>query len=190
MSKENKNTITIFGKEYMPVASRINQLAEDTDGNYSIITAYDLEHYPVVIVTATLTIGENTFTGHALGDLSDADFGKKVKGKILETISTHAIGRSLAASGRNGGELSEFASADEMLQNGDSNYQDKPATEKQINFIKKLCDKVDANHDEYVTDKMTMTDASDRIEKLQNIAQDLESNYQSEPTTDNEEIPF
>ena len=114
--------VPIHNKQYYTVVERVNQLVEDTDGNYSIKTDYNLEHYPVVIVTATLTIGENTFTGHALGDLSDADFGKKVKGKILETIETHSIGRALASSGRNG---DEFASADEMLQSTNKSEEEE-----------------------------------------------------------------
>ena len=114
--------VPIHNKQYYTVVERVNQLVEDTDGNYSIKTDYDLEHYPVVIVTAILTIGENSFTGHALGDLSDADFGKNVKGKILETIETHAIGRALASSGRNG---DEFASADEMLQSSSKGKQEE-----------------------------------------------------------------
>ena len=114
--------VPIHNKQYYTVVERVNQLVEDTDGNYSIKTDYDLEHYPVVIVTAILTIGENSFTGHALGDLSDADFGKNVKGKILETIETHAIGRCLASSGRNG---DEFASADEMLQSSSKGKQEE-----------------------------------------------------------------
>ena len=60
--------IDLYGKKYETVAERINDLAKETEGNYSIKTDYDISNYPIVIVTTLLTIGENTFTGHAMGD--------------------------------------------------------------------------------------------------------------------------
>ena len=165
------NTIKLFGKDYMPVVGRINQLSEETEGNYSIATQYDTTHYPVIIVSALLTIGENTFTGHAMGDLSDDSLRKKVKGKVLEATETHAIGRALASSARNGGE---FASADEMIQNSDNNYNEQKdisteASPKQMNYIKKLCAEKNVDEDEYVIEGMSKEDASESIETLINM---------------------
>ena len=177
-------SVNIHGKEYFTVAERLTELNTNVDGNYTIITEMVYFRDGIVVFKATLQIGENTFTGHAQ-EKEDASMINKTS--YIECAETSSIGRALASAGYLG---SEFASADEVAtaiknQSGDT----PPATEKQINFIKKLCDNVAAEYDEYVTDKMTMKDASDRIEKLQNIAQDLESNYQSEPT-DSEKIPF
>ena len=162
--------IDLYGKKYETVAERINDLAKETEGNYSIKTDYDISNYPIVIVTTLLTIGENTFTGHAMGDLSDGNLGKKVKGKILEATETHSIGRALASSSRNGGE---FASADEMLQNSGDNKSEKPsyksnsgelASIAQINYIKKLCKERGISEDKYKFETITKNEASDIIQ--------------------------
>lgn len=117
MSKENnEGVIDLFGKKYHTVGKRIADLGEKTNKDYTLITKYDITQYPVVIVTATLTVGTNSYTGHAMGDVTDKALRSKVKGKVLESTETHAIGRALATYGSNGGE---FASADEMLQNSE-----------------------------------------------------------------------
>ena len=155
--------IELYGKKYETVAERINRLAVETEGNYSIKTDYDVSNYPIIIVKALLTIGENTFTGHAMGDLSNANLGKKVKGKILEATETHSIGRALASSSRNGGE---FASADEMLQNSGDNQEEKLASDKQKYFIDKLCNENGLDSTQYITDELTNVEASKIIQEL------------------------
>tara|TARA_Y100001951_G_C11224127_1_gene230623 strand:+ start:45 stop:527 length:483 start_codon:yes stop_codon:yes gene_type:complete len=155
--------IELYGKKYETVAERINRLAVETEGNYSIKTDYDVSNYPIIIVKALLTIGENTFTGHAMGDLSNANLGKKVKGKILEATETHSIGRALASSSRNGGE---FASADEMLQNSGDNQEEKLASDKQKYFIDKLCNENGLDSAQYITDELTNVEASKIIQEL------------------------
>ena len=155
--------IELYGKKCETVAERINRLAVETEGNYSIKTDYDVSNYPIIIVKALLTIGENTFTGHAMGDLSNANLGKKVKGKILEATETHSIGRALASSSRNGGE---FASADEMLQNSGDNQEEKLASDKQKYFIDKLCNDHGLDSAQYITDELTNVEASKIIQEL------------------------
>jgi uncharacterized protein (DUF3820 family) len=121
VSKENnEGVIDLFGKKYHTVGKRIADLGEKTNKDYTLITKYDITQYPVVIVTATLTVGTNSYTGHAMGDVTDKALRSKVKGKVLEATETHAIGRALATYGSNGGE---FASADEMLQNSEIEQQ-------------------------------------------------------------------
>ena len=134
MGKENnEGVIDLFGKKYHTVAKRIADLSEETNKDYTLITNYDISQYPVVIVKATLTVGTNSYTGHAMGDVSDQSLRSKVKGKVLEATETHAIGRSLAAYSSNGGE---FASADEILQNSDSKQSDpKPKIEVNDDYI-------------------------------------------------------
>ena len=180
-------SVNIHGKEYFTVAERLTELNTNVDGNYTITTDMVYFRDGIVVFKATLQIGENTFTGHAQ-EKEDASMINKTS--YIEVCETSSWGRALAAAGYVG---SEVCSAEEVAtaiknQSGDT----PPATEKQINFIKKLCDNVAANHDEYVTDKMTMQDASDTIEKLQNIAQELESESQAPPPSGNndEELPF
>ena len=130
MSKENnEGVIDLFGKKYHTVGKRIADLGEQTSKDYTLITNYDITQYPVVIIKAVLTVGTNSYSGHAMGDISDQSLRSKVKGKVLESTETHAIGRALAAYGSNGGE---FASADEMLQNSDSSY-DNPKPKLDVN---------------------------------------------------------
>ena len=113
MSKENnEGVIDLFGKKYHTVGKRIADLGEQTSKEYTLITNYDITQYPVVIIKAVLTVGTNSYSGHAMGDMSDQSLRSKVKGKVLEATETHAIGRALAAYGSNGGE---HPSADEML---------------------------------------------------------------------------
>ena len=130
MSKENnEGVIDLFGKKYHTVGKRIADLGEQTSKEYTLITNYDITQYPVVIIKAVLTVGTNSYSGHAMGDISDQSLRSKVKGKVLEATETHAIGRALAAYGSNGGE---HPSADEMLQNSNSSY-DNPKPKLDVN---------------------------------------------------------
>ena len=130
MSKENnEGVIDLFGKKYHTVGKRIADLGEQTSKEYTLITNYDITQYPVVIIKAVLTVGTNSYSGHAMGDISDQSLRSKVKGKVLEATETHANGRALAAYGSNGGE---HPSADEMLQNSDSSY-DNPKPKIEVN---------------------------------------------------------
>ena len=130
MSKENnEGVIDLFGKKYHTVGKRIADLGEQTSKDYTLITNYDIAQYPDVIIKAVLTVGTNSYSGHAMGDISDQSLRSKVKGKVLEATETHAIGRALAAYGSNGGE---HPSADEMLQNSNSSY-DNPKPKIEVN---------------------------------------------------------
>ena len=61
MAKEsNEGVIDLFGKKYHTVGKRIADLGEETNKDYTLITKYDITQYPVVIVTATLTVGTNS----------------------------------------------------------------------------------------------------------------------------------
>ena len=178
-------SVNIHGKEYFTVAERLAELNTNVDGNYTITTEMVYFRDGIVVFKATLQIGDNTFTGHAQ-EKEDASMINKTS--YIECAETSSIGRALASAGYLG---SEFASADEVATAIKNQSGDKPpATDKQKNFIANLCDKVGVDHDEYVTDEMTTQDASDRIEKLQNMVKELESESQPEPTTDSEELPF
>ena len=73
---------------------------------------------------------------------------------------------------------SEFASADEVataIANQDGSapptQSTEEASEKQMNYIKKLCAEKNIDEDEYVIEGMTKKDASESIETLMNIKQ-------------------
>ncbi len=101
-------SIQIHGKEYVTVAERVQELHTLTDTPISITTEV-LAHEPVLI-KATVTIGENTFTGH-----SAANPAKAIeKASPYEVAETSAIGRALGFAGF--GIVEGIASADEMVK--------------------------------------------------------------------------
>ena len=102
--------VKIHGRDYKTVAERVNELAEDTKRDYSLNTEIMHFELPKVVIKATLKIGENTYTGHALEDETKGSINST---SALENCETSAIGRALASAGYGG---SEFASADEVAQ--------------------------------------------------------------------------
>ena len=210
MSKENnEGVIDLFGKKYHTVGKRIADLGEATSKEYTLITNYDITQYPVIIVKAVLTVGTNSYSGHAMGDVSDQSLRSKVKGKVLEATETHAIGRALATYGSNGGE---FASADEMLQNTDSNFDNPNLIEQTItddfepfkhgkNKGVKIVD-LSIGDLEWIIHESGMSEAKKRHakkvleEKYTNIEGEAHNNIvnktieQEVDTPDNETIPF
>ena len=209
MSKENnEGVIDLFGKKYHTVGKRIADLGEQTSKDYTLITNYDITQYPVVIIKAVLTVGTNSYSGHAMGDISDQSLRSKVKGKVLESTETHAIGRALAAYGSNGGE---FASADEMLQNSDSSYDNpKPKLDVNDDYIPfkkgknkgKSLVELDEGSLEWIVHESGMAqevkDYADKVlgEKYVNIDGESHNNIVNQTiekevdTPDNEAIPF
>ena len=209
MSKENnEGVIDLFGKKYHTVGKRIADLGEQTSKDYTLITNYDISYYPVVIIKAVLTVGTNSYSGHAMGDMSDQSLRSKVKGKVLEATETHAIGRALAAYGSNGGE---HPSADEMLQNSDSSYDNpKPKIEVNDDYVPfkkgknkgKSLVELDEGSLEWIVHESGMAqevkDYADKVlgEKYINIDGESHNNIvnqtieQEVDTPDNEAIPF
>ena len=209
MSKENnEGVIDLFGKKYHTVGKRIADLGEQTSKEYTLITNYDITQYPVVIIKAVLTVGTNSYSGHAMGDISDQSLRSKVKGKVLEATETHAIGRALAAYGSNGGE---HPSADEMLQNSNSSYDNpKPKLDVNDDYIpfkkgqnkgQRIAD-IDVASLEWIVHESGMAqevkDYADKLlgEKYVNTEGESHNNIlnqkikQVEETKDNETIPF
>jgi hypothetical protein len=99
--------ITIHGKQYITVAERVaeaHKLLEDK--GFSIVTEV-LLHAPVVI-KATVTIGENVFSG-----ISAANPTKAIeKASPYEVAETSAVGRALGFAGF--GIVDGIATADEI----------------------------------------------------------------------------
>lgn len=100
--------IKIHGKEYVTVNERVMDLHNNIgDTNVSISTEV-LIHEPVVI-KATVTIGENVFTG-----ISAANPAKAIeKQSPYEVAETSAVGRALGFAGY--GITTSIASADEII---------------------------------------------------------------------------
>ena len=190
MAKEIKKlpTIDIKGKKYVEVKTRILELHNQSD-SFSLTTEILSDDDKKVVMQTRLKIDNRIFTGMARENKNQAS--------PYENCETSSVGRCIGFYGI--GIIESIESSDGMTkynnnkEGGQKEYQSKPATEKQIYKIGKMCDEVGANHDEYITDDMTMTDASDRIEKLDNILQDLASNggeIQQPKDNDNEDLPF
>ena len=165
-------SVNIHGKEYFTVAERLNELNKNVDGNYTLTTEMVYFRDGVVVFKANLLVNENNFTGHAMEKEGSSTINKT---SFIECAETSAIGRALASAGYLG---SEFASADEVAtaiaNQGDPappTQSTEEASEKQMNYIKKLCAEKNIDEDEYVIEGMTKKDASESIETLMNIKQ-------------------
>jgi len=99
--------VKIYGREYKTVAERLDELYK-SGKEYSLNTEIISWENGIVIMKATLKIGENTFTGHAYEVEGSSQINNT---SALENCETSCIGRSLASAGMGG---SEFASADEL----------------------------------------------------------------------------
>jgi|18_taG_2_1085343.scaffolds.fasta_scaffold02082_5 uncharacterized protein (DUF3820 family) len=99
--------VTIFGREYKTVAERLDELCK-SGKEYSLNTEIISWENGIIIMKATLQIGENTYTGHAYEVEGSSQINTT---SALENAETSCIGRSLASAGMGG---SEFASADEL----------------------------------------------------------------------------
>ena len=156
--------VKIHGKEYYTVAERLNELNKHTEGQYSLETEMVYFQDGMVVFKATLQVGDSTYVGHAM-EKESANMINKTS--YVEVAETSAIGRCLASAGYLG---SEFASADEVAT---AIFNQEPskrlATDKQKNYIRNLCQAKSVDADEYVMEDMTMQEASDNIEALQNI---------------------
>jgi len=104
-------TIDIKGKKYVPVSERVKAIHEDADGvPFSIETELIVAALPNVVFKATVTIGEQIFTGH-----SGANPDKAIeKQSPYEVAETSAIGRALGFAGY--GIEEGIASAEEIIK--------------------------------------------------------------------------
>ena len=99
--------VKIYGREYKTVAERLDELCK-SGKEYSLNTEIISWENGIIIMKATLQIGENTYTGHAYEVEGSSQINTT---SALENAETSCIGRSLASAGMGG---SEFASADEL----------------------------------------------------------------------------
>ena len=154
--------IKLHGKSYLTVTERLNMLHKEHKKDYSLETLATIDNGQYILIKAVLTIGNKVYTGHGLGDLKSGP-------KICESTETHAIGRCLAAYGLFG---DEFASANEIQDyNKQISTQEVPdeaqstgATQKQLNFIKKLCNEQSLSYEDEIVGIDSVQQASEKIE--------------------------
>lgn len=107
--------ILIHGKEYVPVADRLQEM-RDAKYEHIVIETEVLQHEPTVVIKATITLDNNVYTG-----ISAANVSKQIeKMSPYEVAETSAVGRALGFAGF--GAVESIASADEMVK---ANYAEK-----------------------------------------------------------------
>ena len=156
--------VKIHGRQYITVAERLNELNKNEEGNYSLESEMVYFKDGMVVFKATLTVGENTYIGHAMEKEDSSTINKT---SFLEVCESSSWGRCLAAAGYIGSQL---ASADEVItaiKNQKSDL-DNPeyATPNQVMYIKKLCVEKKIKLSTYNYDDMTKQEAGQIIEKI------------------------
>ena len=105
-------TVRIQGKEYVTVAERVQAFLNSSQELVKSIRTEVLQHTPRVVIKATITLGEDEFTG-----ISAADPEKAMEKKSpYEVAETSAVGRALGFAGF--GSTDSIASADEIINAG------------------------------------------------------------------------
>ena len=164
--------VKIHGKEYYTVVERINMLHDKTEGNYSIDTSLERYEGGIVIIKATLSFNDNTFTGHAYEKEGSTQINKT---SALENCETSAIGRALASAGYGG---TEFASANEVEnaihQQNSPPPPPKKMTATQLVVINDLIgfigdEEVEAKTEKWLLAEHTEEQANKMINKLKQI---------------------
>ena len=109
MADQNPNIINIHGKQYMTVAGRVDMAHSKNATGFDLNTEV-LSHDPVVVVKATVKIGDRTYTG-----ISSANPAKAIeKSNPYEVAETSAVGRALGFAGY--GRIESIATADDMAR--------------------------------------------------------------------------
>lgn len=146
MDKSLKNkAIDIKGKQYVLVSDRILFFNQNFDG--SITT--ELLSQPsdeLVVMKATVRVGDLTFTGHSQAKWGDGYINKT---SALENCETSAVGRALAMMGI--GVIDSVASVDEIKKAEQPAYQPNKTGDKSLNVsespqrkrIRELCADLD-----------------------------------------------
>ena len=144
--------VNIHGKEYYTVVERLKMLKRDFKIDYSLTTDLLKCDDKVVVMKATLKIGDNVYTGHAMEKFGS---NKINTSSALENAETSAIGRCLSSASYFG---SEFCSANELENALVQQDEITPEQENKIlkGELKEARDQADAEHPLANTIKKTM----------------------------------
>ena len=144
--------VNIHGKEYYTVVERLKMLKSDFKIDYSLTTDLLKCDDKVVVMKATLKIGDNVYTGHAMEKFGSSKINTS---SALENAETSAIGRCLSSASYFG---SEFCSANELENALVQQDEITPEQENKIlkGELKEARDKADAEHPLADTIKKTM----------------------------------
>ena len=144
--------VNIHGKEYYTVVERLKMLKNDFKIDYSLTTDLLKCDDKVVVMKATLKIGDNVYTGHAMERFGSSKINTS---SALENAETSAIGRCLSSASYFG---SEFCSANELENALVQQDEITPEQENKIlkGELKEARDKADAEHPLADTIKKTM----------------------------------
>ena len=144
--------VNIHGKEYYTVVERLKMLKNDFKIDYSLTTDLLKCDDKVVVMKATLKIGDNVYTGHAMEKFGS---NKINTSSALENAETSAIGRCLSSASYFG---SEFCSANELENALVQQDEITPEQENKIlkGELKEARDQADAEHPLANTIKKTM----------------------------------
>ena len=131
--------IDIKGKKYVMVKDRVQYLADNFAGQYSIETTYDyMSERKLWVVKAVLTINDCTYSGLAQEIESD-DYKQVNSTSALENCETSAIGRACAAAGivieTSYASGDEIKKAQNRIPTGHSTTTDRYVTAKQVAFL-------------------------------------------------------
>jgi len=144
--------VNIHGKEYYTVVERLKMLKNDFKIDYSLTTDLLKCDDKVVVMKATLKIGDNVYTGHAMEKFGSSKINTS---SALENAETSAIGRCLSSAQYIG---SEFCSANELENALVQQDEITPEQENKIlkGELKEARDVADAEHPLANTIKKTM----------------------------------
>ena len=144
--------VNIHGKEYYTVVERLKMLKNDFKIDYSLTTDLLKCDDKVVVMKATLKIGDNVYTGHAMEKFGSSKINTS---SALENAETSAIGRCLSSASYFG---SEFCSANELENALVQQDEITPEQENKIlkGELKEARDVADAEHPLANTIKKTM----------------------------------
>jgi hypothetical protein len=113
MTDLKDKAIKISGKSYVLVSDRIlafNETYPEGSITTELLSTPDAD---MVVIKATVKVGERLFTGHSQAKWGDGYINKT---SAMENCETSAVGRALAMMGI--GVLDSVASADEMVKAG------------------------------------------------------------------------
>lgn len=161
--KEKLPTIDIKGKDYVQAKERVLELHRQSD-SFSLITEIISDDDKRVVMQTTIKIDDRVFTGIA-SEMKNQE-------KPYENCETSSVARCAGFFGV--GIIENIASADCTISYENTKTNIPVASDRQVGLIKKLCEEVGADEKEYITEGMTIPEASNRITKLKEEQKSLQ----------------